>query len=102
MTDEQKMEGLLGMAQRAGKAVSGELAIEKALASGRAEAIVVAADASDRAKEKIKKEAEAHGVPVYVLLTKEALGRCLGKEYRAMAALLDKGFAKTLEERLRG
>ena len=47
------------------------------------------------------REAEQKGIPVYNLFTKEMLGRCLGKEYRAVAALMDRGFAKTLDERVR-
>ena len=40
--DLQKIEGLLGMAQRAGKIVSGEFAVQKAIASGKAAALIVA------------------------------------------------------------
>ena len=99
--DLQKIEGLLGMAQRAGKIVSGEFAVQKAIASGKAAALIVAADVSERARETVLREAEQKGIPVYNLFTKEMLGRCLGKEYRAVAALMDKGFAKTLAEKVR-
>ena len=99
--DAQKIAGLLGMAQRAGKMVSGEVAVQKAIASGQAAALIVAADISERARETVLREAEARGMPVYNIFTKEMLGRCLGKEYRAVAALMDKGFAKTLAEKVR-
>ena len=99
--DIRKIEGLLGMAQRAGKIVSGELAVQKAVASGQAAAVIVAADASERTKETALREAELKGIPAYSIFTKEMLGRCLGKEYRAVAALLDRGFAKTLDEKVR-
>ena len=99
--DEKKIEGLLGMAQRAGKTASGEFAIQKAMAAGRVKALIVAEDASERFKETMMKEAAAKGVPVYTRLTKEELGQCLGKEYRAAVALLDEGFAKKLGEKLR-
>ena len=98
--EEKKIEGLLGMAQRAGKTASGEFAIQKAIASGKVKALVVAEDASGRFKETMMKEAAAKGIPVYMRLTKDALGQCLGKEYRAAAAILDEGFAKALEEKL--
>lgn len=100
--DLQRIEGLLGMAQRAGKMVSGELAARKAIAAGQAAAVIVAEDASARTKETLRRETEAGQIPLYDLFTKEMLGRCLGKEYRAVAALLDKGFAKTLAEKVRG
>ena len=96
--DLQRLEGLLGMAQRAGKMVSGELAARKAIASGQAAAVIVAEDASERTKETLRREAGAKQIPVYDLFTKEMLG----KEYRAVAALLDKGFARTLGEKARG
>ena len=97
--DLQKIEGLLGMAQRAGKIVSGDFAVQKAIASGKAAALIVAADVSERAKETVLREAEQKGIPAYNLFTKEMLGQCL--EYRAVAALMDRGFAKTLDERVR-
>ena len=98
--EEKKIEGLLGMAQRAGKTASGEFAIQKAIASGKVEALIIAEDASDRFKETMTREAAAKGIPVYTWLTKDALGRCLGKEYRAAAAILDEGFAKALGKKL--
>ena len=99
--EEKKIEGLLGMAQRAGKTASGDFAIQKAMASGKAKALIVAEDASGRFKETMAKEAAAKGIPVYTRLTKDALGRCLGKEHRAAAAILDAGFAKALGKKLR-
>ena len=87
--EAKKIEGLLGMAQRAGKTASGEFAIQKAIASGKVRALIVAEDASGRFKETMMKEAAAKGIPVYTRLTKDALGQCLGKEYRAAAAILD-------------
>ena len=100
--DEKKIEGLLGMAQRAGKTASGDVAIRKAIASGQAAALVVAEDVSERTKEAVMKEASKEKIPVYAILAKDTLGQCLGKEYRAAVALLDKGFAKALEKELRG
>ena len=96
----KKIEGLLGMAQRAGKTASGEFAIQKAIAAGKVKALIVAEDASERFRETMMKEAAAKSIPVYTRLTKDELGRCLGKEYRAAAALLDEGFAKALGEKL--
>ena len=98
--EEKKIEGLLGMAQRAGKTASGEFAIQKAITSGNVEALIIAEDASERFKETLTTEAAAKGIPVYTRLTKDALGRCLGKEYRAAAAILDEGFAKALGKKL--
>lgn len=99
---EKKIEGLLGMAQRAGKTASGDVAIRKAIASGQAAALLVAEDVSERTRASLQKEATEKKIPFYAILTKDVLGRCLGKEVRAAVALLDQGFAKALEKELRG
>ena len=100
--DKQKIMGLLGMAQRAGKVVSGDFPVQKALSSDTAAALLIAEDASERTRATLSAMAGEKGVAVYVLLTKEELGHCLGKSERASAVLSDKGFAKLLEERLQG
>lgn len=42
--------------------------------------------------------ADRYKVPCLEGLDRETLGHCLGKEYRAVAALTDQGFAKKLRE----
>ena len=39
-------------------------------------------------------------VPIYQYASKEALGNAIGKQFRASLAVLDEGFAKSLEEKL--
>ena len=95
-----RIEELLSMAQRAGKVVSGDFAVQKALIAGQAKRLILAADVSEDAKEKYGNLARQHGVKVTECLTKDALGHCLGKEYRAVAALLDRGFSEALEKRI--
>ena len=67
-----------------------------------AAALLLAEDASERTRETLSATARAKNIAAHVLLTKEELGHCLGKSERAAAVLLDKGFAKLLEERLQG
>ena len=62
---------------------------------------MIAADAQQETKRKFEELADRYDVPVAHLLTRDALGACLGKEYRAVAALLDAGFAKRLQELLK-
>ena len=95
-----RIEDLLSMAQRAGKGASGDFAVQKALSAGQVKLLLLAADASVEAKEKYRHLAEQQGVKVRECLTKDALGHCLGKEYRATAALLDRGFSEALEKRM--
>ncbi len=94
--------GLLSMAQRAGKVASGAYAVAQAMDAGRAVLLLVAEDASEATKREMTVKAEKCQVPMIVCLSKEELGQCLGRGERAVAVLLDKGFSKALEERLRG
>lgn len=95
-----RIEDLLSMAQRAGKVASGDFAVQKALSSGQVKLLLLATDAAKEAKERYGKLARQHGVNVLECLTKASLGHCLGKEYRAAAALLDRGFSEALEARI--
>ena len=91
-----KVLSSLGMAQRAGRVASGELAVEKAVKSFRAHLVIVAEDASELTKKKIRNMASFYEVPVLIYGTKETLGQSLGKEMRASAAVLDPGFADSI------
>lgn len=97
---DEKIVNLLSMAQRAGKVASGEFAVEKALAAKQAALLLVAADAAESTKANCEAAAARQGIKVYYVLSREALGHCLGKEFRSSAALLDKGFSKALEQRI--
>lgn len=97
-----RVEDLLSMAQRAGKVASGDFAVQKALSAGLSKLLLVATDVSVETKEKYGRLAAQHGVKLVECLTKDALGHCLGKEYRAVAALLDRGFSEALEKRMEG
>ena len=87
---EERITNLLSMAQRARRIVSGAFAVEQALKSREAVLVLVAADYAILA--------DRYKVPCLEGLDREMLGHCLGKEYRAVAALTDQGFAKKLRE----
>ena len=94
---DQKITNLLSMAQRARRLASGAFAVEQAMKEGQAAFLLIAADAEEESKRKYKKLVAEFAIPYAEGLTREALGACIGKEYRAAAALLDKGFAKKLQ-----
>lgn len=90
----------LSLAQKAGKTASGEFSAEKAIKEGRAFLVIVAGDASDNTKKKMKNMTEYYQVPLYFYSDKENLGRSIGKEYRSMVTVTDSGFATSIEKRL--
>ena len=73
MTD--KIYGLLGLCQRAGKCKSGEFAVEKSIKSGKSFLVIIPEDASDNT---------------------ETLGHQLGRSERSSISIEDQGFAQAM------
>lgn len=98
---QDRILSMLGLAERAGKVASGEFSTEKAVKSQRACLVLVASDASDNTQKLFRDMCKFYHVPMYVYADKEALGRSIGKEYRASLAVTDGGFADSLEAKLK-
>lgn len=98
---QDRILSMLGLAAKAGKVVSGEFSTEKAVKSGSAFLVVVSAEASENTKKMFRNMCSFYQVPIYIYAPKEALGHAIGKEFRASLAVLDEGFAKSLEEKLK-
>ena len=97
---EKKQLSILSLAQKAGRIASGEYAAEQAVKNGGAYLLILTEDASENTKKKFQNSAFYYEVPVLVCLTKDELGDLLGKEQRAVAAVLDEGFARTIQKKL--
>ena len=94
MTD--KIYGLLGLCQRAGKCKSGEFAVEKSIKSGKSFLVIIPEDASDTTKKKFKNMTTYRSVPYQELGTKETLGHQLGRSERSSISIEDQGFAQAM------
>lgn len=100
MTNEQKITSLLGLAQKAGKIASGELAVEKAVKSGQAKLVIMATDCSVATKKNYVDMTTYYKVEIRELYSKEQLGMCIGKMYRATLAVTDAGFCTAIKKLL--
>ena len=90
---------LMGLALRAGKLAVGEEPVRLALQEGKARAVYLATDASERTRRKL--EPKLGAVPLCPIPgTKAELGRALGRESCAICAVTDKGFAQSISQRL--
>lgn len=87
---------MFGLAAKAGKVASGEFSVEKAVKSNKAYLVLVADDASDNTKKMFTNMCTFYKVPILFYADKEKLGRAIGKEMRASAVVLDKGFADSI------
>lgn len=92
-----KFLALLGMAQAAGRLISGDMACADALERGRVHLLVIAADAADRTQRHFTSMASQVNVPIVVIATKAELGRAIGKPDRAVIGVVDAGFARSLK-----
>ncbi len=94
-----KIAFALGLAQKAGKAASGDYAVRSALKSGKARLLLVATDAAPNSKKDMYYMAELAGVEVLELLNRDELGWAVGKAKRTAIAILDNNFANMLRNK---
>lgn len=92
---------MLGIAAKSGNVVSGEFSTEKAIKTGRAYLVIVSEEASENTNKMFANMTEFYEVPMYVFGTKEELGRCIGKEFRASLAIIDENLANAVEDKLK-
>ena len=94
MTDKDRVYGMLVLAARAGKIVSGSDAVIGAIRSGNVELLIISKDISRNSLDKILKNMGSEEVICYSFGTAEDLGYALGKPDRTVAAITDKSFAE--------
>ena len=91
-----KIFSMVGLATRAGKTVSGEFSVEKAVKANKAKLVIVSKDASDNTKKLFLNKCEYYKIPVYMCGTKDELGRATGNKQRASIAIIDQGFSTSI------
>ncbi len=89
---------LLGLAKRAGQAVSGYERVTSLLASGGAAVLLAAVDTAEDGRRKLRAAARAQdpAPQIVEMFTAEELGRALGQVARAHVAIAPGGFAERL------
>lgn len=92
----------IGLCMKAGKLVSGEETVEKALKAHKVKLVILAEDASDNTKKKFKDMCTYRNVEWIEFCSKYELGNALGKHIRATIGILDEGFAKSIKEKIVG
>lgn len=97
---QNKILSMISLATKAGKIVSGEFSVEKAVKEGRATLVIIADDASDNTKKMFRNMCTYYKVPLYFFGGKDELGHAMGKELRASLALTDNGFGNAIEKQL--
>lgn len=96
---ENRVTGFLGLCMRAGQMISGQEQCVSAVRGGSAKLVLLDAGASANTQKRLRDACETHAVPLYEL-SAGALGACIGKQERMVAALGAGGMADKLLEML--
>ena len=92
--------GMLSIAAKAGKLVSGNFMVEKAIAEGSAALVVLAEDTAKNTRKKIMDSCEYYKVRYIFYSDSEQLGKSIGKEFRKVVALTDEGMADSIIKKM--
>ncbi|MBQ2764976.1 MAG: ribosomal L7Ae/L30e/S12e/Gadd45 family protein [Firmicutes bacterium] len=95
--DAEKKYTMLGFAQKAGKIASGENTVEAKLKEKSACLIVVAEDAPEHTKDRMRNLAVRHHVDFLIFGEKNRLGQSIGKSPRNVVLVSDKNFATQIK-----
>lgn len=88
-----RVQGVLGLARRAGAIAYGTYSVLEAVRSNKALLILFANDASENTKKQLLDKASYRNVPTEMLpFGTEELGQCIGKGSTAAIALMQSGF----------
>ena len=98
-----RLRGMIGFAMRAGKVIIGTelvLGAMKRVGKDSVRIALIASDASEGTKKKIRTKGEFYGVETKVIdIDTAELGRLLGKTFGpATVAIVDDGFAKEISK----
>lgn len=93
---DKKILSMLGLCAKARRLVSGEFAAEMAVKKGTACLVIIADDASANTKKLFQNKCTYYQVPYHIRFEKDALGAAIGCMERAVVAITDDGFAKTI------
>lgn len=92
-----KALNFLGLAFKAGKVISGNEIVVKAIQKKQVYLVLVANDASDNTKKKIIDKCTYYNVSYRISFNGEELGNSIGKSSRKVVAVTDQGFSNKLK-----
>lgn len=96
--NNQRIYQLIGLCQKGRMMVSGEFTVKDAVLSQKAKLVIVATDASKNTVKLFTDKCAYRSIPCVQWSTKEALGRILGREARAVIGITDPKLAEKMKE----
>lgn len=95
MNNLERLSNLLGLSQRAGKLISGEELVVKAIQHQQAKLVFLANDAGPNVTKKVTDKSNYYKVEVSTVFSALELSVALGKP-RKVVAIADAGFSKKM------
>ena len=93
--NKQKLSNLLGLAQRAGRLISGEELVMKAIQEGKVNFVFLANDAASNLTKKVTDKGHYYEVQVSTVFSTLELSTAIGRA-RKVVAVVDAGFSKKM------
>lgn len=95
---ENRTYQMIALCQKARGLVAGEFACKQAVLEKKAQLVIVATDASNNTKKLFGDKSNYRQIPYVEWGTKEKLGNILGKDPRAVIAIVDTHFATKISQ----
>ena len=96
-----RWQSTLGLAMRARKVVRGD-ALLKCIQKGQACLVILADDCGENQRKKITDKCAFYHVPLMRVESGAMIDAAVGKSNRKAAAIIDQGFAKTIQSYMKG
>ena len=90
------MLGLMGIATKAGKVAFGTEAVIETIEKKKSKLVVIAEDASDKAKDNMTYVCNKNQIPIAVFGTIETISKAIGKTNKAVISIKDKNLGEEI------
>ena len=97
-----KIYSMLGLCMKAGKLAYGSDMCEENIKKDKVKLLIVSEEASENTKEKFKNFCNNKNVEFVIFGTIDLISHNIGKNNKAVVAILEEGFAIKLKEMLKG
>lgn len=97
LSSQERIRGLLGLSQRAGRLITGTDSVLSAIKSGKAQLVLADKAASENTLKKVTDACIYYHAPV-MYLPEGLIESASGRDGRMLCVLTDPGFAKKVQE----
>lgn len=98
-----KVLNLIGLCARARLCISGESMVLESVSRKKSFLVIISNDILENTKDKITRRCQTHNVELIQLdVDKYDLGNAIGKPFRVCISINDRGFAKSIKNKIQG